>query len=185
MANQDDFTKRKLWGRVQSQLVFEEKQADRARELQREIYWCNGSPVRTHVSLANKITRSSSEDDRFSMHQYNQSLAYDKRMYAADVKGSIAFSKALQKAGIVSEHEQLEIERGLKLVEKEWEEGKVCPFRTLADISSHTLGFSSTSRLTMRISTPRTSVVFLRSSGKISAANCTQDEAGTIRSQPI
>jgi len=59
------------------------------------------------------------------MHQYNQSLAYDQRMYAADVKGSIAFSKALQKAGIVSESEQKEIERGLREVETEWKEGKV------------------------------------------------------------
>jgi argininosuccinate lyase len=59
------------------------------------------------------------------MHQYNQSLAYDQRMYAADVKGSIAFSKALQKAGIVSETEQKEIERGLRQVKTEWKEGKV------------------------------------------------------------
>ncbi|WVR05775.1 argininosuccinate lyase [Kwoniella sp. DSM 27419] len=58
------------------------------------------------------------------MHEFNQSLKYDKRMYAADVKGSIAFSKALLKAGIVSEHEQQEIARGLKIVEQEWAEGK-------------------------------------------------------------
>lgn len=59
------------------------------------------------------------------MHEFNQSLKYDKRMYAADVKGSIAFSKALLKAGIVSEHEQKEITRGLKEVEEEWRSGKV------------------------------------------------------------
>ena len=58
------------------------------------------------------------------MHEFNQSLKYDKRMYAADVKGSIAFSKALRKAGIVSEHEQTEIERGLKQVEQEWKDNK-------------------------------------------------------------
>lgn len=60
------------------------------------------------------------------MHEFNQSLKYDKRMYAADVKGSIAFSKALLKAGILVEEEQKEIERGLKVVESEWKEGKVC-----------------------------------------------------------
>jgi argininosuccinate lyase len=60
-----------------------------------------------------------------SMHEFNQSLKYDKRMYAADVKGSIAFSKALLKAGIVSESEQKELERGLKQVEQEWKDGKV------------------------------------------------------------
>lgn len=47
-------------------------------------------------------------------------------MYAADVKGSIAFSKALLKAGILNEEEQKEIERGLKQVEQEWRDGKVC-----------------------------------------------------------
>lgn len=61
------------------------------------------------------------------MHEFNQSLKYDKRMYAADVKGSIAFSKALLKAGIVTEAEQKEIERGLKVVESEWAENKVRP----------------------------------------------------------
>jgi argininosuccinate lyase len=59
------------------------------------------------------------------MHEFNQSLKYDKRMYAADVKGSIAFSKALLKAGILVESEQKEIERGLKAVEQEWAENKV------------------------------------------------------------
>lgn len=59
------------------------------------------------------------------MHEFNQSLKYDKRMYAADIKGSIAFSKALLKAGILNEKEQAEITRGLKQVEQEWAEGKV------------------------------------------------------------
>ena len=59
------------------------------------------------------------------MHEFNQSLKYDKRMYAADVKGSIAFSKALLKAGILSGHEQSEITRGLEEVEGEWERDEV------------------------------------------------------------
>jgi argininosuccinate lyase len=59
------------------------------------------------------------------MHEFNQSLKYDKRMYAADVKGSIAFSKALLKAGILNENEQKEITRGLKEVEGEWARGEV------------------------------------------------------------
>lgn len=57
------------------------------------------------------------------MHQYNQSLSYDQRMYAADVKGSIAHSRGLEKAGILTKQEREEIERGLKEVEKEWKEG--------------------------------------------------------------
>ncbi|EIW72680.1 hypothetical protein TREMEDRAFT_41906 [Tremella mesenterica DSM 1558] len=58
------------------------------------------------------------------MHEFNQSLKYDKRMYAADVKGSISFSKALLKAGILTEKEQEEIARGLTLVQGEWERGE-------------------------------------------------------------
>ena len=54
-----------------------------------------------------------------------QCLKYDQRMYLCDVRGSIAYSKALLKVGIVSEHEQLEIERGLGEVAKEWEEKRV------------------------------------------------------------
>jgi argininosuccinate lyase len=71
------------------------------------------------------------------MHEFNQSLKYDKRMYRADIKGSIAFSKALLKAGILNEHEQSEITRGLKAVEAEWTNGEVregrCGFRNWAD----------------------------------------------------
>ena len=59
------------------------------------------------------------------MHEFNQSLKYDKRMYAADVKGSIAFSKALLKAGILNQSEQKEITRGLQEVEGEWERNEV------------------------------------------------------------
>jgi argininosuccinate lyase len=56
-----------------------------------------------------------------------QCLKYDQRMYLCDVRGSIAYSKALLKVGIVSEHEQREIERGLGEVAKEWEEKRVRP----------------------------------------------------------
>jgi argininosuccinate lyase len=64
------------------------------------------------------------------MHEFNQSLKYDKRMYAADVKGSIAFSKALLKAGILDQHEQQEITRGLKEVEGEWQRNEVSSEKT-------------------------------------------------------
>lgn len=51
-------------------------------------------------------------------------------MYRADVRGSIAYSKALLKGGILTEHEQSEIERGLGLVAKEWETGSVSRLST-------------------------------------------------------
>ena len=63
------------------------------------------------------------------MHEFNQSLKYDKRMYAADITGSIAFSKALLKAGILTQHEQDRIETGLSQISIEWERNEVSPHR--------------------------------------------------------
>lgn len=124
------------------------------------------------------------------MHQYNQSLAYDKRMYAADVKGSIAFSKALQKAGIVSSNEQAEIERGLRLVEEEWKNGKVCRLDldcwllgNIADRATLHID-SSTSKPMTRISIRRTSVDCRKSSAKTLAASFTLVVAGMIKLRP-
>ncbi|KAJ2976715.1 hypothetical protein NUW54_g11523 [Trametes sanguinea] len=42
------------------------------------------------------------------MHEFNQSLRYDKRMYAADIAGSIAYAKAL--AALDAHERQLSIE---------------------------------------------------------------------------
>ena len=62
------------------------------------------------------------------MHDFNQSLRYDKRMYAADIAGSIAYSKALTLVGILTKEEEAEIIRGLNSVLKEWQNGTVCIF---------------------------------------------------------
>ena len=59
------------------------------------------------------------------MHDFNQSLRYDKRMYAADIAGSIAYSKALTLVGILTKDEEAEIIRGLNSVLKEWHDGTV------------------------------------------------------------
>ena len=59
------------------------------------------------------------------MHEFNQSLRYDKRMYAADITGSIAYAKALTKVGILTADEEQKIVRGLQIVGKEWEDGVV------------------------------------------------------------
>lgn len=59
------------------------------------------------------------------MHEFNQSLRYDKRMYAADITGSIAYSKALTKVGILTKDEEGKIVQGLQKVQKEWEDGVV------------------------------------------------------------
>jgi len=63
------------------------------------------------------------------MHAYNQSLRYDQRMWSADIRGSIAYAKALQKAGILNSDELSAMVDGLERVGLEWEQGKVCPDR--------------------------------------------------------
>jgi argininosuccinate lyase len=67
------------------------------------------------------------------MHAFNQSLKYDQRMHAADIRGSIAYAKALTLVGILSKDEEAKIIEGLKRVGKEWEEGVVCLVVILSD----------------------------------------------------
>ncbi|KAF5358244.1 hypothetical protein D9756_001664 [Leucocoprinus leucothites] len=57
------------------------------------------------------------------MHEFNQSLKYDKRMHSADIRGSIAYAKALSRVGILTEGEREKLTDGLKAVGKEWEDG--------------------------------------------------------------
>ena len=59
------------------------------------------------------------------MHEFNQSLRYDKRMHAADITGSIAYAKALTKVGILTSDEEQRIVRGLQVVGEEWNNGTV------------------------------------------------------------
>lgn len=65
------------------------------------------------------------------MHEFNQSLKYDKRMYDADIRGSIAYSKALTLVGILTKDEEVKIVNGLEAVKKEWDDGVVGPDSTL------------------------------------------------------
>jgi argininosuccinate lyase len=58
------------------------------------------------------------------MDQYNESLSFDRVFYAQDIRGSIAYARANVKTGILTQEEFQKIEEGLKVVHKEWEEGK-------------------------------------------------------------
>lgn len=62
----------------------------------------------------------------FSMHAFNQSLKYDQRMHAADIKGSIAYARSLTLVGILTQEEEKTISDGLRSVLKEWQNGTVC-----------------------------------------------------------
>ena len=64
------------------------------------------------------------------MHEFNQSLKYDKRMYDADIRGSIAYSKSLALVGILTKDEETKIVNGLEAVKKEWDDGVVSPNST-------------------------------------------------------
>ncbi|KAJ7470656.1 argininosuccinate lyase [Mycena latifolia] len=57
------------------------------------------------------------------MHAFNQSLKYDQRMHAADIKGSIAYAKSLALVGILTKEEETKIIDGLTVVGKEWQDG--------------------------------------------------------------
>jgi argininosuccinate lyase len=67
------------------------------------------------------------------MHEFNQSLKYDQRMHSADIRGSIAYAKALTRVGILTKDEEDKIVAGLKSVDLEWENGTVrCLFVIIA-----------------------------------------------------
>lgn len=59
------------------------------------------------------------------MHAFNQSLKYDQRMHAVDIRGSIAYAKSLTLIGILTKDEEAKMIKGLKDVGKEWEDGVV------------------------------------------------------------
>ncbi|RMZ81441.1 hypothetical protein DV738_g2155, partial [Chaetothyriales sp. CBS 135597] len=57
------------------------------------------------------------------MEQYNESIHFDKHIYAQDIRGSIAYARANVKTGILTQSEFEAIEKGLKEVEAEWAKG--------------------------------------------------------------
>jgi hypothetical protein len=95
------------------------------------------------------------------MHAFNQSLKYDQRMHAADIRGSIAYAKGLRRIGILTEEEEIRMTQGLNTVGREWENGQVRGLihDCLAQrpiLRSVYLRHSSSPLRTMRISTLQT-----------------------------
>ncbi|KAJ8312575.1 hypothetical protein KUTeg_009948 [Tegillarca granosa] len=58
------------------------------------------------------------------MEQFNASISYDKRMWKADIQGSLAYVKAIEKVGLVTENEREEITEGLNKISEEWKNGE-------------------------------------------------------------
>jgi argininosuccinate lyase len=77
------------------------------------------------------------QDTNELTEEFTASISFDKRLYRYDIKGSMAYCKALAKAGIVSQNEKEKIIQALKEIEQEIEQG-VFPFSThLEDIHMH------------------------------------------------
>jgi len=54
------------------------------------------------------------------MEKFNESLSFDKRMWAQDIRGSIAYAKAINKVGIITDEECSQLVSGLEQVQAEW-----------------------------------------------------------------
>ncbi|XP_037513750.2 argininosuccinate lyase isoform X1 [Rhipicephalus sanguineus] len=70
------------------------------------------------------------------MSKFNNSIAYDQRLWKEDVEGSKAYAEALKRAGIITPQEADTIRRGLTEVEHEWSSGKFVVTRDDEDIHS-------------------------------------------------
>lgn len=57
------------------------------------------------------------------MEKFNESIGFDKRMWDQDIRGSIGYSKAIAKAGIITDEESAQLNDGLCQVRAEWTNG--------------------------------------------------------------
>ncbi|MBN2241179.1 MAG: argininosuccinate lyase [Acidobacteria bacterium] len=62
--------------------------------------------------------RFSSEEDPF-FSSFNRSLPFDRELLEVDVRGSVAYARALHRAGVFSQRERLSVEKGLRAVVKD------------------------------------------------------------------
>src|SRR4030088_887199 len=57
------------------------------------------------------------------MVAYNESIYFDRAIYAQDIRKSVAYARGNSKIGILTQEEFAAIEKGFKQVEAEWESG--------------------------------------------------------------
>jgi argininosuccinate lyase len=60
-----------------------------------------------------------------NLSQLNNSLAIDKRLYAEDIKGSLAYAQILSEAKIICASELETIRSGFKIIQREWDNGDI------------------------------------------------------------
>ena len=58
------------------------------------------------------------------MERFNASIGFDWRLWAADIGGSIAYAKALQRTGLLSAEERDQLIQGLEVVAREFKAGE-------------------------------------------------------------
>lgn len=68
------------------------------------------------------------------MEAFSASIGFDRRLWAADIRGSIAYARALQRAGILSPQERDTLIRGLEEIAQELEAGNFIFLPTDEDI---------------------------------------------------
>ncbi|MDQ2705296.1 MAG: lyase family protein, partial [Pseudomonadota bacterium] len=68
------------------------------------------------------------------MQAINASISFDRKLYAEDIRGSIAHSEMLAEQGIISRADQKKIAQGLKTILSEIESGKFEFSEKLEDI---------------------------------------------------
>jgi argininosuccinate lyase len=78
--------------------------------------------------LSNKMWggRFSGQIDEL-MERFNASFGFDRRLYAADIRGSIAYATALSRAGLITGEEAKQLIAGLRQVWTEFDEGTFEP----------------------------------------------------------
>lgn len=59
-----------------------------------------------------------------AMRRYNDSFRFDRRLFEADILGSVAWSGALERAALITADEHAALVRGLDLVAQEFREGR-------------------------------------------------------------
>ena len=71
------------------------------------------------------------------VEQFSESVSFDRRLYAHDIRGSIAHAQMLCTVGLLSEDECRQIEQGLLEIQKEIEEERFAFHIELEDIHMH------------------------------------------------
>ncbi|WP_119270674.1 argininosuccinate lyase [Taklimakanibacter deserti] len=74
------------------------------------------------------------------MEEINASISFDQRLFAQDIKGSLAHARMLAEQGIISKSDAAEIRRGLEKVQAEIEAGSFTFSRSLEDIHMNVEG---------------------------------------------